>query len=85
MKTHAFMITLLIALTAAMPAVAHDRFPFPDGGTVTVMSWNVSNGVDAELAVVPTAVGVPDLLQKIARVYQAYFTRNFPDRAAAIV
>lgn len=84
MRTHAFMITLLIALGAAMPAFAHDRFPFPDSRTVTVMSWNVASGVDAELAAVPAAVGVPDLLQKVARVYQAYFARNFPDRAAAI-
>ena len=84
MKIHAFAIALLVALIAAMPAFAQHRFPVPDGRTVTVMSWNVSSGVDAELAAVPSAAGLPDLLQKVAAVYQGYFARNFPDRAAAI-
>jgi len=76
-------ITLLAALAVAAPAFAQHR-PHPGDPTVTVMSWNVSNGVDAELAAVPAASGLPDLLQKVSAVYQAYFVRNFPDRAAAI-
>ena len=84
MKVHALAIALLVASAVAMPALAQHRVPFPDGRTVTVMSWNVSNGVDAELAAVPSAANLPDLLQKVAAVYQGYVARNFPDRAAAI-
>ena len=51
--------------------------------SVTVMTRNVYPGVDAETAAVPTATSFPDLLQKVAAVYQGYFTRNFPQRAAA--
>ena len=83
MKNFASTIALLVALTVAVPAFAQQR-PFPLGRTVTVMTWNVSNGVDAELAAVPAATDVPDLLQKVATVYQAYVARNFPDRAGAI-
>jgi endonuclease/exonuclease/phosphatase family metal-dependent hydrolase len=52
--------------------------------SVTVMTRNVYNGVDTELSAVATATSFLDLVQKVAAVYQAYFARNFPARAAAL-
>jgi hypothetical protein len=71
-----------MVLAAATPARAEPLFA--PAHTLTVMSWNVSDGVAAELAQVPTAAGLPDLLHKVAAVYQGYFARDFHDRAHAI-
>ncbi len=48
------------------------------------MTQNVYNGVDDLLSAVPAATSFGDLLQKVAAVYQGYFARNFPERAAAL-
>jgi hypothetical protein len=70
------------AIGIASPARADSRHA--PGAALTVMTWNVSDGVAAELAAVPTATGLPDLAQKVAAVYQGYFARDFADRADAI-
>ncbi len=51
---------------------------------VTVMTRNVYHGVNAEMFGVATATSFPDLLAKVAAVYNAYHTRNFHERAAAL-
>jgi endonuclease/exonuclease/phosphatase family metal-dependent hydrolase len=51
---------------------------------VTVMTRNVDHGVLAELLAVAAATSAEDLRQKVTDVYEAYFTRNFPERAAAL-
>ena len=83
MKALSFAITLW-AMSSFAPVVAQQGVPFAGHRLATVMTQNVYNGVDTELAAVAAATGFPDLLQKVAAVYQAYFTRDFPARAAAI-
>src|SRR3990170_6945483 len=83
MKALVFTITLLLMLSSA-PVVAQQRVPFAGHRVVTVMTQNVYHGVDAEFSAIPTATGFLDLLQKVAAVYQCYFARNFPERAAAL-
>lgn len=83
MKALVFTITLLVMLSSA-PVIAQQAVPFAGDRLVTVMTQNVYEGVDAELSAVPTATSFPDLLQKVAAVYQGYFARNFPERAAAL-
>lgn len=75
-------LTVTCGLAATAPVRADGRHGLAP--TLTVMSWNVSDGVAAELNAVPTATGLPDLLQKVAAVYQGYFARDFADRADAI-
>lgn len=70
------------ALAVATPARADTRHR--PGPTLTVMSWNLSDGVAAELGAVPTAATPTDLAHKVAAVYQAYFAGDFADRADAI-
>jgi len=72
------LASLFLAVTAA-EAGESGR-----GRRVTVMTQNVSNGVDDKLNAVATATSFGDLLVKVAAVYQAYFTRNFHERAAAL-
>jgi endonuclease/exonuclease/phosphatase family metal-dependent hydrolase len=55
-----------------------------DTRTVRVMTRNVYHGVNAEIFAVPTAVNLPDLMAKVAAVYNGYVTRKFADRAAAL-
>lgn len=74
-------VLALVALAMADPALAD---PSRGHCGVTVMSRNVYHGVDAELDAVPGASGVPDLLAKVAAVYQGYHDRDFPARAAAL-
>src|SRR3972149_12248060 len=83
MKALVFTITLLLMLPAA-PVIAQQGVPFAGDRVVTVMTRNVYHGVDAEFSAIPTATGFLDLLQKVAAVYQCYFARNFPERAAAL-
>jgi endonuclease/exonuclease/phosphatase family metal-dependent hydrolase len=83
MKALVFAITLLLMLSSAR-VIAQQAVPFAGNRVVTVMTQNVYNGVDDKLNAVATATSFPDLLQKVAAVYQAYFTRNFPERAAAL-
>jgi endonuclease/exonuclease/phosphatase family metal-dependent hydrolase len=71
-------------LLSSTSAIAQQQVPFAGDRVVTVMTRNVYHGVDAEFAAVPTATDFPDLLQKVAEVYQGYFTRNFPERAMAL-
>ena len=77
-------ILLLALLLLVTPVSAQQGTPFKGNRVATVMTYNVYHGVDAELNAVPTATSFPDLLQKVAAVYQGYFARNFPERAAAI-
>jgi endonuclease/exonuclease/phosphatase family metal-dependent hydrolase len=65
-------------------AFAQQQVPFEGDRVATVMTRNVYHGVDAEIDALPTAANFPDLLQKVAAVYQGYFTRNFPERANAL-
>ncbi len=82
MKALVFTIPLLIMLSSAS-VNAQQGVPFAGDRVVTVMTQNVYNGVDDKLDAVATANSFPDLLQKVAAVYQGYFARNFPERAAA--
>ena len=54
------------------------------GRLITVMTRNVYHGVDAEVLAVPQATSQTDLLNKVAAVYNGYFERNFPERAASL-
>jgi endonuclease/exonuclease/phosphatase family metal-dependent hydrolase len=83
MKAPVFTIMLLVVLSST-PVVAQQAVPFAGGRVVTVMTRNVYTGVDDKLNAVATATSFTDLLVKVAAVYQAYFTRNFPERAAAL-
>lgn len=83
MKAVALAVSLFV-LSSSAPVVAQQGVPFAGNRVVTVMTQNVYNGVDAQLAAVPTAMNFPDLVQKVAAVYLGYFARNFPERAAAI-
>ena len=83
MKALVFSITLLV-LSSPVPVIAQQAVPFAGDRVVTVMTRNVYAGVDAEIAALAAATSFPDLLQKVAAVYQGYFTRNFPQRAAAL-
>jgi endonuclease/exonuclease/phosphatase family metal-dependent hydrolase len=82
MKVLNSLIALLVLLLSA-PAIAQPTVPFAGKRTVTVLTQNVYHGVDAELSAVATASSFQDLLEKVAAVYQGYFARNFPERAAS--
>jgi endonuclease/exonuclease/phosphatase family metal-dependent hydrolase len=75
-------VALLIVHSASL--IAQRAEPPAADRVVTVMTRNVDHGVLAELQAASMAVGQADLLQKVAEVYQAYFTRNFHERAAAL-
>jgi hypothetical protein len=83
MKIRRGAILLLLSL-CSVPAVAQQAVPFGGNRAVTVMTQNVYTGVDNELNALGTATSFPDLLVKVAAVYQAYFARNFPERAEAL-
>jgi endonuclease/exonuclease/phosphatase family metal-dependent hydrolase len=83
MKARIFTVTLLVMLSSA-PVIAQQAVPFAGDRVVTVMTRNVYNGVDDKLDAVATATSTFDLLQKVAAVYEAYFTRNFHERAVAL-
>src|SRR6059036_1417136 len=74
-------ILMTVLLLVSLSTIAHAE---NDGRLVTVMTQNVYGGVDAEIFAVPTATSFLDLLVKVVAVYQGYFARNFPERAAAI-
>jgi endonuclease/exonuclease/phosphatase family metal-dependent hydrolase len=84
MKALTFVVTLVVVMLLSARAIAQQSVPFAGNRVVTVLTQNVYNGVDTELSAVGTAADFPDLLQKVAAVYEAYFARNFPERAAAI-
>jgi len=83
MKSLAFLsiLSILFSFTPAgalqSPAIGRDR-------VVTIATYNVYHGVDAELNAVATSSSFPALLTAVASVYNGYFARNFPERAAAI-
>lgn len=72
-----------LAVLACDPVMADDPDP-PAQHQVAVMSYNVYHGVDLEIFRVPGAASVPDLLNRVAAVYQGYQARNFPQRAEAL-
>ena len=81
----ALVFTIMLLVTSSGPVTAQQSGPSATSDpAVTVMTQNVYTGVDTELADVAAAMNFPDLLQKVAVVYQAYFARNFPERAAAL-
>lgn len=84
MKALAQGITLLVLLWSSALVSAQQKVPFAGDRVVTVMSQNVYNGVDAELAAVVAAKNPGELVTAVASVYDGYFKRNFPERAAAI-
>jgi endonuclease/exonuclease/phosphatase family metal-dependent hydrolase len=77
-------VTILVLLLSSTPVSAQITNPSGSDREITVLSLNVYHGVNAEIFAVPGATDFPDLLQKVAAVYQGYFTRNFPERAAAL-
>jgi endonuclease/exonuclease/phosphatase family metal-dependent hydrolase len=83
MKTRWFLIMFMFA---SLPPTLHAQqgVPFAGDRVVTVMTQNLYSGVDDEIFAVPSAVSFPDLLAKVAAVYNGYFARNFPERAARI-
>ena len=74
---------LLSALLLAGRVEAQDFRP-DDKQTIAVMSRNVYHGVNDEIFAVPGATSLTDLLARVTAVYQGYFARNFPERAAAL-
>ena len=75
---------LLMLLVSNVAVQAQQRVPFSGDRIATVVTRNVYMGVDAEIFAVPRASDSLDLLQKVAAVYNGYFLRDFPERAAAI-
>jgi endonuclease/exonuclease/phosphatase family metal-dependent hydrolase len=75
--------TFAIGCGIATPAAAQID-DVADERVVRVMTRNVYHGVDAEIFDVGNATSTPDLLAKVAAVYQGYIARNFPERAAAL-
>src|SRR5437773_45669 len=82
MRTVALAIAMLVVVAWTTPILADDN-DHKSKQTITVMTRNVYHGVDAEINAVATATNLPDLLNKVAAVYQGYLARNFPERAAA--
>lgn len=80
------IVTVIAVLFTALPTVPLAQQPTPiiPGRLIRVMTRNVYHGVDAEILSVPQATSLPDLLNKVADVYNGYFERNFPERAAAL-
>jgi hypothetical protein len=83
MKKRLFLITFLLVASYGT-AYAQQQVPFAGDRIVTVMTQNLYSGVDAEIFAVPFAGSFPDLLGKVAAVYNGYFARDFPARAARI-
>lgn len=77
-------VLILSLLLSVTPVGAQQDTPFKGVRVATVMTYNVYHGANAEFDAVVTASGFPDLLQKVAAIYQGYFARDFPQRAAAI-
>ena len=73
----------MLVLLACSPAAAGEPSPLAQH-QVTVMSCNVYHGVNAEIFSVPGATSLPDLLNRVAAVYQGYQARNFEERAQAL-
>lgn len=78
------LLILLVLLVLSVPALADDTPSPPGPHLITVMSRNVYHGADAEINAVPGAATFPELLARVAAVYQAYHARNFPERAQAL-
>ena len=83
MRARVFTIMLVLVLSG-VTLHAQQNVPISGDRIVTVFTRNVSHGVDAEIFAVPAATDFMDLLLKVAAVYNGYFTRSFPERAAAI-
>jgi endonuclease/exonuclease/phosphatase family metal-dependent hydrolase len=77
------VFVLLSTLLLAGQVAAQDFRP-DDKQTITVMTRNVYHGVNDEIFAVPGATSDADLLARVTAVYQGYFARNFPERAAAL-
>ena len=77
-------MTLTLALATGQDGFAQPTAPREGDRIVTVMARNVYHGVNDEIFAVPGATSFSDLLNRVAAVYQGYFTRNFHERAAAI-
>ena len=75
--TGLFILTSAAARAGQSAAVAPSR-------PITVMTQNVYNGVDAQIAAIPLATSPADLIAKVGAVYNGYFARRFPERAAAL-
>jgi len=78
------IVTGAILVVAATPTRAQLPNPADDNRLVRVMTRNLYHGVDAQIFDVPNATTVPDLLNKVAAVYNGYFTSNFAERAEAV-
>src|SRR3989442_14094354 len=79
MRRILFVGLALFMMAGCLPPVAA-----AEERTVTVMTRNVYHGVDAEIFAVATATSFPDLLAKVAAVYNGYLARKFHERAAAL-
>jgi endonuclease/exonuclease/phosphatase family metal-dependent hydrolase len=75
------LVLLVLGLLVTEPAIAQQHTPFAGDRIATVMTRNVYHGVNAEINGITTATSFPDLLAKVAAVYNGYHTRNFPERA----
>jgi endonuclease/exonuclease/phosphatase family metal-dependent hydrolase len=84
MKTPLFVLLLVVVLLPTHADSKQETTPVGRDRVVTVMTQNVYHGVDEELNAVAGAVDFPDLLAKVAAVYQGYLARDFPSRAEAI-
>jgi endonuclease/exonuclease/phosphatase family metal-dependent hydrolase len=74
------LVLLGTGVLGAGPHSQDDR----ERDTVRVMTRNVYHGVDAEIFAVPSATSFPALLQGVRAVYEGYYARKFPARAAAL-
>jgi hypothetical protein len=73
--------SMLFGLLIVDPVTAQQATPFGGERVVTLMTRNVYHGVNAEILAIPSAISFPDLLTKVAAVYNGYHARNFPERA----
>jgi Endonuclease/Exonuclease/phosphatase family len=84
--TRRIALISLVSLLALWPARvdAQRGAALGRGRPLTVMTWNVYHGVDAQIFDVLTATSQPDLYQKVAAVYDGYQASQFAERAKAI-
>ena len=79
-----FVSAVLLVVGVPAAAVAQQPEPFASDRLATVMTQNLYHGVDAEFAAAIQAAGTPAFFAKVTLIYQGYFARNFPERAAVI-
>ncbi len=72
---------LLFAGILSSTTVAQQDIPFANNRQVRVLTRNAYHGVDAEFSAAAASSTFPQLLARVAAVYNGYIARDFPARA----